>query len=151
MNSHLHRAVDFAVFVVANVVNLLLVVMFVARGRRSEKVEKTAGLAIVAMAFPLAAASILNALGRRAWWTWGLPLLMVAFCAVEYLVDYALKINFRNRRAMKPYLILFYLALMGMIGYSFLLGKTYGYVTLATYFLHMAATAYSYGRVKHGA
>jgi hypothetical protein len=51
---------------------------------------------------------------------------------------------------MKPYLLLFYLALMAMIGYSFLLGKTYGYITLATYFLHMAATAYSYGRVKHG-
>jgi hypothetical protein len=75
---------------------------------------------------------------------------MVVFCVIEYLVDYALEVEFRGRRAMKPYLLLFYLALMAMIGYSFLLGKTYGYITLATYFLHMAATAYSYGRVKHG-
>jgi len=151
MNSHLFRAIDLGVFAVANLINLLLVVLFVARGRRNGKVEKIAGLAIVAMALPLAAASVLNALGHRAWWTWGLPLFMIAFCVVEYTVDYARKIDFRDRRAMKPYLILFYLALMAMIGYAFLLGRSYGYVTLATYFLHMGATAYSYGRVKHGA
>jgi hypothetical protein len=146
----LFRIVDLGVFAVANAINLLLVVMFAARGRRNEKVEKAAGLVIVAMAFPLVAASLLNALGRRSGWTWGLPLVMVVFCVVEYLLDYALKVDFRTGRAMKPYLILFYLALMAMIGYAFLLGKTFGYVTLATYFLHMAASAYSYGRVKHG-
>jgi len=150
MSPYLLRAIDRGVFAVANLINLLLVVMFVARGRRNGKVEKVAGLVIVALAFPLAAASLLNALGRRAGWTWGLPLLMVVFCVVEYLVDYALKVDFRTGRAMKPYLILFYLALMAMIGYSFLLGKTFGYITLATYFLHMAASAYSYGRVRHG-
>ncbi len=144
------RAVGLGVFAVANLINLLLVVMFTARGRKNEKLERVTGLIIVAMAVPLAAASLLGALERRAWWTWGLPLLMVAFCVVEYLVDYAGKVEFRGRRAMKPYLMLFYLALMAMIGYSFLLGRTYGYVTLATYFLHVGATAYSYGRVKHG-
>ncbi|HYA48218.1 MAG TPA: hypothetical protein VEG35_00850 [Burkholderiales bacterium] len=150
MNPRLFRIVDLAVFAITNATNLLLAVMFIARGRRSEKVERATGLAVVAMAFPLAAASTLNALGRRAWWTWGLPLLMVVFCIVEYLVDYALKVEFRGRRAMKPYLILYYLALMGLIGYSFLTGRIYGYVTLATYFLHLAATAYSFARVKHG-
>jgi hypothetical protein len=151
MNSHLFRIVDLGVFAVANLINLLLVVLFVARGQRNGKVEKVAGLAIVAMALPLIAAAVLSALGHRAWWTWGLPLFMIAFCIVEYIVDYARKIDFRDRRAMKPYLILFYLALMAMIGYAFLLGRTYGSITLATYFLHMGATAYSYGRVKHGA
>jgi hypothetical protein len=150
VNPQLLRTVDFGVFIIGNVINLILAVMFVARARRADKVEKTTGLVIVAMAFPLSAASILNSLGHRSAWTWCLPLIMVVFCIVEYLVDYALKVNFRGRRAMKPYLLLFYLALMAMIGYSFLLGRTYGYITLATYFLQMAATAYSYGRVKHG-
>jgi hypothetical protein len=150
MNFHLTRIADLSVFAIANAINLLLIVMFLARARKSQAVEKAAGLAVVGMGFPLAAASVISALGRRAWWTWGLPLFMVIFCVVEYLVDYAMKIKFRDRRAMKPYLILYYLALMSLIGYSFLLGKTYGSITLATYFLHMAATAYSYGRVKHG-
>jgi hypothetical protein len=150
MNFHLTRIVDLTVFAIANAINLLLIVMFLARARKSQAVEKAAGLAVVVMAFPLAAAAVISALDHRAWWTWGLPLFMVVFCLVEYLVDYAMKIKFRDRRTMKPYLILYYLALMSLIGYSFLLGKTYGYITLATYFLHMAATAYSYGRVKHG-
>jgi polyferredoxin len=150
MNAGLFHAVDLGVFAVANLINLLLTVMFVARGRRNRKVESSTGLAVVVLGLPLAAASVLNALGRRAWWTWALPLLMVAFSVVEYLVDYALKVEFRDRRAMKPYLILYYLALMAMIGYSFLIGKTYGFITLLTYFVHMGATAYSYGRVRHG-
>jgi hypothetical protein len=150
MNFHLTRIVDLTVFAIANAVNLLLIVMFLARARKFQAVEKAAGLAVVVMAFPLAAAVVISALRHRAWWTWGLPLFMVVFCVVEYLVDYAMKIKFLDRRAMKPYLILYYLALMSLIGYSFLFGKIYGYITLATYFLHMAATAYSYGRVKHG-
>src|SRR5512135_831983 len=120
MPPHLPRLVDLGVFAVANAINILLVVMFAARGRRNEKLERVAGLVIVFLGFPLAAASVLNALGHRSAWTWGLPLLMVAFCAVEYIVDYVLKVDFRSGRAMKPYLILFYLALMAMIGYSFL-------------------------------
>jgi hypothetical protein len=151
MRLSLFRVVDLGVFAVANLINLLLAVMFVARGRRNQRLEKAAGLAVVLSAFPLAAASVLNAVGHRSGWSWGLPLLMIAFCVVEYVVDYARKIEFRGRRAMKPYLMLFYLALMALIGYSFLLGKSYGYITLATYFLQMGATAYSYGRIKHGA
>jgi len=150
MNPHIFKTVDVGVFAVANLINLFLAVMFAARGRRDQRLEKGAGLAVVLSAFPLVAASVLNAVGHRSGWTWGLPLFMIAFCVVEYLLDYALKINFRNSRAVRPYLILFYLALLALIGYSFLLGKTYGYATLATYFLQLGATAYSYGRVKHG-
>jgi hypothetical protein len=150
MSFRLFRIADLGVFAVANAINLLLIIMFLARARRAQVVEKITGLVIVAMAVPLAAAATISAVGHRAWWTWGLPLFMIVFCVVEYLVDYALKVKFRDTRAMKPYLILYYLALMSLIGYSFLLGKIYGYVTLATYFLHMAATAYSYGKVRHG-
>jgi polyferredoxin len=150
MGASLFHAVDLGVFAVANLINLLLTVMFIARGREKKKVESAAGLAVVLLGLPLAAASVVSALGRRAWWTWALPLLMVFFCIVEYLVDYALKVEFRDTRAMKPYLVLYYVSLMGLIGYSFLVGKTYGSVTLLTYFVHMGATAYSHGRVRHG-
>ena len=49
-----------------------------------------------------------------------------------------------------PYLALYYLGLLGMIGYAFGAGKLYGFITLATYFLNLAATGYSYSRVGHG-
>jgi hypothetical protein len=37
-----------------------------------------------------------------------------------------------------------------MIGYSFLIGNAYGFVTLGTYFLGLFATWYSYAKVGHG-
>jgi hypothetical protein len=39
---------------------------------------------------------------------------------------------------------------MGMIGYAFIVGKPFGFVTLATYFANLAATFYSFVRVGHG-
>ena len=39
---------------------------------------------------------------------------------------------------------------MAMVGYSFLIKKSFGYVTLCTYFLGLLATWYSYAKVGHG-
>jgi hypothetical protein len=41
-------------------------------------------------------------------------------------------------------------ATLGMIGYSFLAERKYGFITLATYFLSQIAAVYSYFRVGHG-
>ncbi|MCX6033751.1 MAG: hypothetical protein NTV38_02050 [Chloroflexi bacterium] len=70
--------------------------------------------------------------------------------AVEFVLDYILKFDFRQSRWLGPYLGLYYLALLGMIGYTFAVGKLYGFVTLVTYFINLAATAWSYARVQHG-
>jgi hypothetical protein len=69
---------------------------------------------------------------------------------VEFVLDYWLELDFRHSRLLGPYLLLYYLALMGMIGYSFQVGRVFGFVTLATYFLQLAATGYSYRKVGHG-
>jgi hypothetical protein len=61
-----------------------------------------------------------------------------------------LKLDFRSTALLWPYLLVFYVALMGMIGYSFLIKKSFGYVTLCTYFLALLATWYSYAKVGHG-
>ena len=37
---HLTRLVDLTVFAIANAINLLLIVMFLARARKSQAVEK---------------------------------------------------------------------------------------------------------------
>jgi hypothetical protein len=38
---------------------------------------------------------------------------------------------------------------MGMIGYAFLVGRVFGFITLVTYFMQLAATAYSYAKVGY--
>ena len=144
------RIIDIGIFTIANVVNLLLVGIFLSRPKGLKKLEHVFGLITVSMILPLGAAIILNMLGKRQWWTMVLPLILILFLKVELLVDYVMKWNFRKTRWLWPYLLLYYLALMAMIGYSFLIGKTYGFVTLGTYFLSLFATWYSYAKVGHG-
>lgn len=144
------RLVDLSVFIIANLTNLLLTIMFLFRARGRSQVGSVFGWVSVALGIPLIPVIILNALGVRPWWTIVLPALMVAYDAAEFLLDFVLKFDFRHSRWLGPYLGLFYLALMGMIGYAFAVGKPFGFITLVTYFLCLAATAYSYSRVGHG-
>ena len=144
------RTIDISIFVIANLTNLLLAVMFLFRARSKPKIGSTFGWAAVVLGIPLLTAVVLNALAERPWWALVLPGLLVAYDLVEFLIDHLLKFDFRHSRWLGPYLGLYYLALMGMIGYAFAIGKSYGFITLITYFINLAATAFSYARVQHG-
>jgi hypothetical protein len=93
---------------------------------------------------------LLNWGNQRKWWTIVLPGLLMIFCLVELLLDYVFKYPFRQTRWLGSYLLLFYLAQWGVIGYSFLVSPAYGIVTLLTYFISLGATISSYKRVGHG-
>lgn len=138
--------IDIVLFVIANLVNLLLVAVFLVRPRGLEKVEYVLGIVVVAMALPVGAAVILNVLGKREWWTFVLPLFLILFLKIELLFDYILKLNFRDTALRWPYIFVYYLGLLAMIGYSFSMGKPYGFVTLSTYFLNLLATWYGHTR-----
>jgi hypothetical protein len=142
--------VDTGIFIIANVINLLLVGIFLSRPKEKKKIEHILGLFVVAMILPVGLAIILNVMGKREWWAVVLPSILILFLAVELLFDYILKFNFRKTRWLWPYLLLYYSAMMAMIGYSFLIGNPYGFITLFTYFLGLFATWYSYAKVGHG-
>lgn len=142
--------VDLIVFLAANLYNLLMIVVFLARVRGQKRVEHTAGLGTVLMGIPLAAAVLLNAFGRRDIWYILLPIPIILHCVIELFVDYIWKLDFRNTRWLWPYLVLFYIGQWLLVGYAFLVSNLYGFVTLVAYFLCLAATAYSYSKVKHG-
>lgn len=144
------QVIDLAVVIIANLANLLLAGMFLARAVGQARTARLLGTGVVVLAVPLAAAVLLNAFKEREWWTITLPSLLVGFCAIEYILDYLLKIDFRHTRLLGPYLLLYYAGLMGMIGYAFLFDKLAGFITLATYFVGLAATFYSFVRVGHG-
>ena len=144
------RIIDYALFAIANAVNILMIGIMLSRPIGLKRVEIALGLVFIALALPGGLAVILNFLGKREWWTIVLPSLLVAFSIVELIFDYILKLNFRYTSLLWPYLLLYYLSLWGMIGYSFLIGRPYGFITLVTYFLSLLATWYSYARVGHG-
>ncbi len=144
------HSLDIGVVIVANIINVLVIGIFLSRAVGKRSLEHTLGLVLVALALPLLFAAIRNLLTGREWWTVGLPSIMIVYLILELFLDYILKINFRHTPFLWPYLALFYLAFMMMIGYAFLTGRVYGYITLTTYFLGLLATWYSYSKVGHG-
>jgi hypothetical protein len=145
-----HHLVDIALVVVTNLFNLAVAGIMVSRVGNWKRLERSLGWFSNSLALPVAGGLILNTLGRREWWAMALPGLFLAFLIIELILDYILKLEFRRTRLLGPYLLLFYAAQMGMIGYAFLASEIYGAITLVTYFLCLGATGYSYSKVGHG-
>jgi hypothetical protein len=142
--------VDVAIFVIVNLYNLLLIGIFLSRPLGLARVETILGLISISLTVPLATAALLNLRAGRDWWTFVLPTLLVLFLILELCLDYLLDFDFRKTWVLGPYLLVFYVSLIGMVGYTFLMGMRYGAITLVTYFLSLAATWYSYSQVGHG-
>lgn len=96
------------------------------------------------MALAIITNVFLNVLHLRACWAIVLPLPLILYCLVELELDYILKLDFRNTGLVWLYIFIFYLALWGMIGYAFLIGRTYDFISLATYFICLVATWYGH-------
>jgi hypothetical protein len=147
MNYHV---VDITIFVIANFVNLALATIFLARARGNQEAAKILSASVLITGIPLTIAIVINASGQREWWTVVFPALLLAHFLMELVLDTILKLDFRSTRLLWPYLAVYYLALFAMIGYSSGKGKVFGFITLATYFVNLPATGYSYARVGHG-
>jgi len=141
--------VDLVVIAVANLMNIVMVAVFLLRTMMVGHI-RVVGLLWTALVILLAVVIVLNLREKRDWWTVILPLLFAVFLFVEVVLDYILEIDFRVTFLLGPYLLLYYVSIMGMIGYSFLTEKKYGFITLITYFLSQIAAIYSYTMVGHG-
>ena len=108
------------------------------------------GLLWVALILVLAVVVVLNIRVRRQWWAIVLPALLTLFLVVEVALDYVARVDFRSTWVLGPYLFLYYVSILGMIGYAFLAQRRYGFITLVTYFLSQIAALYSYLQVGHG-
>jgi hypothetical protein len=146
----LSQKLDLVVVIVGNLLNLILSLIFLNRVFGRAAWEHWLGYGTLIMIFPLTIVAIANLVDGRSWAFWVLPLIMVAFLTVEFVLDYWLRFDFRHTAWLGPYLLLYYLALFAIIGYAFLAGKAYGFITLLTYFINLAATFLSYARVGHG-
>jgi hypothetical protein len=142
--------VHILVVVSANLFNLIIIGIMISRPKGWGKLEHIFGLINTALVIPLGLAVTFHWINRHEGWLTVLPGVMVLFLVVEYVLDYRLKSNFRQTRWLGPYLLMFYLAQWGLIGYAFGVSKVYGFITLLTYFLSLGATAFSYAKVRHG-
>lgn len=141
-----YRVIDITLFTIANLVNLLIMGIMLSRSRGLAQLEYALGIVIVAMIVPVGIAVISNIVGKREWWAIVLPLLLISFFVVSLMFDYILKLDWRNTALLWPYITIYYLASIGMIGYSFSIDKPYGFITLITYFLALFAACYAHSR-----
>lgn len=134
-------AADWLLFTAVLIINLGSAVMFWARARRSAWVGP-AGLVVIGAALPVAVVAILNALGARGTAYWAIPLAFVLWAVGAFGLDYYLKIEFREPRRpliLGPYLVLFYVSVIGLWVLTWPLGVWVWLPSAASYVLHIAA------------
>ena len=122
--------------VLANLINVLLVFLFIARLKEKIKIEYWAGIALILLLFPLAYLFYTGIyLSRPALYFVQIGL-MILYLIVEWLLDYVLKIKFRQTKWLVIlYVTLFFAATGGMIGVASLAGKFWMYTTIGTFFI----------------
>lgn len=134
-------AADWLLFSAVLIINLASAVAFWARGRRAS-VERSASLVLIGAAAPVAVVGLLNLLDGRGVGHWGIPLVYVVWALGAYLLDHRLKIAYREPRRpaiLGPYLVLFYVSVIGLWALTWPLGMWAWLPTAASYVLHIAA------------
>jgi len=136
---------DLAFVITATVFNLLIAAIFVAVKHNRTGLVRGLGLAVMATAVPFAVA-FLHTLQ-----TGNDSIVQVYFgfiflyLAVELLLDFILKFDFRKSRLTHiPYILLEYLALFGIIAIAFSIHPTWGYIVSITFWILMASLIYLY-------
>jgi hypothetical protein len=132
-----YRKIDLIAVCTANLINVIMTILFTARIFGLPQVEYDLGIVVMVMGFALGYIAFFNRKNRREKWEVYLLIPIFLFFFVDLILDYLLSFNFRSTAIVGPYVLLYYIGLWGLVGYSFRFDKKWGFVTLATYFLNM--------------
>jgi hypothetical protein len=132
-----YNKVDLIVVCMANLINVIMAILFTARIYGQPQVEYFLGIVVMMMGFALGYIAFFNKKNQRNKWEAYLLIPIFLFFVVDLILDYVLSFDFRSTAIVGPYVLLYFVGLWGLIGYSFRFGKKWGFVTLLTYFLNM--------------
>ena len=126
----------------AVLINVLLIALFIARLSHRPRIEYWLGIVIILGIVPLCYLFI-TAIGLKRPPLYFIQIgLMIAYLVVELLVDYVLKVEFRQTQSLViPYIVLFFAGTGGMIGVASHAGKAWTIVTVIS-FLIMAMLSF---------
>jgi hypothetical protein len=137
----LERA-NLAGALVAVAMYALCIVVFVSRLAGRPALGHATGWAQFVLAVPLIVLLVLAPRLGRPWLYYLQVGLMLAFLAVEFVLDYALRVDFRGvRAAVIPYVMLFFAGTGGMIGVASLAGRGW---TIASGILFLATAVLAF-------
>lgn len=127
--------------VVANINNLILIFLFIARIYKYPRIEYWLGIVFMLSIIPLAIMLIRAFDSKREVLYFIQLILMIGFIIVEFLLDYLFKIDFRhNGSYVIAFVTLFYASLGGMIGIASHAGKQWTIATVITFLLMTAVS-----------
>ena len=132
-----YKEIDLIVVYMANLINVIMAILFVARISGLPRVEYVLGIVVMIMGFALGYIAFFNKKNKRNKWEVYLLIPIFLFFVVDLILDYILSFDFRSTAIVEPYILLYYVGLWGLIGYNFRFDRKWGFVTLATYFLNM--------------
>ena len=132
-----YKKIDLIVAYLANLINIIMTILFTARIFGLPQVEYVLGIVVMVMGFALGYVAFLNKKNERDKWEVYLLIPIFLFFVVDLFLDYVFPFDFRSTAIAGPYVLLYYIGLWGLIGYSFRFDKKWGFMTLATYFLNM--------------
>jgi hypothetical protein len=139
------NAYDLVFVLTAIAFNLLIVGIFVAQKNGWAKPAKVFGNLWLLLTVPFAVvfARYLTE-GKRLGIMVSFGLVFLYFL-VEFLLDYVLKIDFRQKWITHaPYIVLEYAALFSLIGIAFDINRTWGYLVSISFWILIASLIYLY-------
>ncbi len=135
-----------AVFLVSAVAfNLLIAAIFIAQKWGKARLVRAFGIAWLLLGIPLLAVFILYLFAGREAWVMIYFGFILGYMLFELLLDYILKIEFRQKPILHiPYIIIEYIALFGLVGISFAIDRTWGFIVAICFWILLGSLIYLY-------
>ena len=138
---NLKNTLDLTGSIIANFNNVILILIFTARIYNYPRVEYWLGILFILTIIPFIFILVNSFSMERPVLYYIQLILVIIFIIVELLLDYILKINFRNSSGLViPYLILFYASFGGMIGVASRSGKGWTIITIISFLIMTASS-----------
>jgi hypothetical protein len=135
--------IDF-MFVFSGVVfHLVIAGIYVASKRERLDLARKLGYIVIAMALPVFITLVSFWVAGRSLQTLLSLAAIILYISLEFVLDFILKIEFREKPAIHiPYIVVFYAACFSYIGVSFSIDRTWGYVVSASFWIVLATLIY---------
>ena len=146
LSSLLNLGVFDLVFVITAIAfNLLITGIFIAQKKGRIDLVRKLGISWLGLSVPLGVVFLYYLREGRETWIMVYFGLIFLYIFVELLLDYILKFDFRRRWGTHiPYIVLEYIALFGLIGISFSIHPTWGYLVTISFWVLLASLIYLY-------
>ena len=129
--------------------NILIILIFLARYRGPEGLEHKIGYAIIACIFPLILILFNYILMGKDLWIVIYIIIIISFLIFELILDYILKLNFRtNPKIVGPFVLFYYIAFWGSLAISFVIDLLIGFIVFGIFMLSVVVTIYTHKKDK---